>query len=1020
MMIARTALRRPVTTVMVFVSLAVVGGIAGRFLPLEFLPDMDFPGIQIRMPYPNSTPKEVEELITIPVEEVLGTMSGVKRMISDSDEDGAQIRLEFNWGEETSIKALEAEEKIESIWDQLPADLERYYIFKFSSSDIPLMNLRISSDRDLSNSYDLLDRNVKRPMERLKGVSRVQMYGVEKREISIELLADRVLAHKVDLAALQNTLRRANLEMTAGRITDGRRRYNVRPLVSFRSREEIANLVIDELGLRLRDIAEVRYEHPKLNYGRHLDRNYAIGLEIFKEAGANTVELARRVTETIDEIQQSAEMTGIKIYFMDNAAEGIVSSLEELLNSGLWGAFFAVLVLYFFLRRVSTTLVVALAIPFSLIITLGFMYFLNMSLNILTMMGLMLSVGMLVDNAVVITESIYRHQQLGEEAERATIIGIREVGLAVAAATSTTAIVFLPFIMAPEGEIAVYMKHVSLTIVIALAASLMIAQTLIPLLMSKIKPKRRPRGRDLLDRILSRYRGVLSWMLRHPVYATLLILLVLGGAALPIMNVEVDMFPERDDRRLYLRYHINDSYRVERVEAAVDKIEEYLFANKERFEIESVYSYYTTSYAMSTLILVDDEQARKSEFEIREAIQKELPKIAVGQPSFERRSNTGGDQSVSVQLWGDSSERLAEISREVAWRLGQIPGLADVRSSAEAGDREVHIRVNQEVARNHGFSTQDVARVVAVAMRGQTLQRFKTPTGEVDMKLRFRDADRTNLEQLKQITLYNDAGQPVQLAALADFTWRRGPRAIHREDRQTTMSVSAGLKDISVNEAKKRIRQHLSNYALPPGYSWGFGRRVEREEETERIMMTNMLLSLVLIYFVMASLFESLIYPAAIWTSIVFAVIGTFWFFWMTGTTFSMMAWIGVFVLIGIVVNNGIVLIDHINHIRSQGVARSEAILRAGVDRIRPILMTTGTTVLGLIPLAIGNTLIGGDGPPYFPMARAVIGGLLFSSVVTLLILPTIYVALDTLKTWARDVIRLAVGKPVVEGSDGL
>ncbi|MFQ5639371.1 MAG: efflux RND transporter permease subunit [bacterium] len=1002
MNISKVALRRPVTTVMVFLSLFVLGAISGNLLPLEFLPDVDFPGIFIRFPYPNSTPKEVEELITIPVEEVLGTLSRVKRMDSNSEENGVGINLQFNWGEDTSIKALEAKEKIESIWNQLPADLERYFVFKFSSSNIPLMNLRISSSRDLSNSYDLLDRHVKRRIERIAGISKVELHGVEKKEILIDLLADRVLAHKVDLGRLQQNLSNANLALTAGRITDGRRRYNVRPLVEFQSLGEIENLVIDARGLRLKDIAKIRYDHPVLNYGRHLDRKYAIGLEIFKEAGANTVEVGDHVIEAIREIENSPEMEGTQLFFMDNAAEGIVSSINELLTSGMWGAFFAILVLYFFLRRISTTLFVALAIPFSLVITLGFMYFLGMSLNILTMMGLMLSVGMLVDNAVVITESIFRRQLKGEKPEKATLNGIKEVGLAVAAATSTTAVVFLPFIMAPEGEVASYMKHVSLTIVIALAASLLIAQTLIPLLTSKIKYKAKERKKNVIDNMSVRYGKILKWTLERPAMTTLIIVLILASWTVPIMIVKIDMFPDRDDRRLYLRYHVNRNYAVDKVEEAVDKIEEYLYANKERFDLKSVYSYYQNGYAMSTLILKDEDQATKSEIELRKEVVEDLPKIAIGNPSFERRSSGGGDETISLQLWGDSSELLAELSTDLVWRLSKIPGLKDVRSSAEGGEREVHVKVNQEQARKHNYSAQDVGRIVAVAMRGQNLTRMKTPTGEVDMKLQFQETDRANLEQLKRISLYDDDGNPVELATLADFTWRRGPQMIHRVDRQTTLAVTAALEDLSVREAREKIQKYLASFELPPGYSWGFGQRFQREDETAHIMMINMVLALILIYFVMASLFESLVYPAAIWTSIIFAIIGTFWFFLITGTTFSMMAWIGVFILIGIVVNNGIVLIDHINQIRSEGLARQEAIVKAALNRIRPILMTTGTTVLGLIPLSIGKTLIGGDGPPYFPMARAIMGGLLFSTVVTLFILPTIYVGLDNLKLWGR------------------
>ena len=1011
MNISKTALRRPVTTVMVFLSLFLLGGIAGQLLPLEYLPEVDFPQIFIQFPYPNSTPREVEELITIPVEEVLGTMSDVREMDSNSDENGLGIGLEFDWGEDISVKAMEAKEKIDGIWNQLPPDLERYFVFKQSSTDIPIMNLRLSSTRDLSNSYDLLNRKVKRRIERIPGVSKVELHGVEKKEIMIELKADRILAHKVDIGQLQQNLRNSNLVFSAGRITDGQKRFSVRPLVEFQSVQEIENVVISDKGLRLKDVANVRYDHPELDYGRHLDRKYAVGLSISKESGANTVDVGERVLAAINEIESSSDMQGIKLYFMDNIAEGIVSSIDELLGSGLWGAFFAVLVLYLFLRRISTTLIVALAIPFSLIMTLGFMYFLGMSLNILTMMGLMLSVGMLVDNAVVITESIFRHQQRGETPEQATVVGIKEVGVAVAAATSTTAIVFLPFIVAPEGEVATWMKHVSLAIVIALGASLLIAQTLIPLLTSKIKFKANKSAKKVMFEHPERYLKILNWTLKHPGYTTLLIFGILASTVLPIMNVKFDMFPDRDDRQLRLRYHVNDSYNVEKVEEAVDTIEEYLYANKERFEIESVYSYYTTGYANSTIILTDEKDAKKSERDIGEDVLKDLPKIAIGNPSFERRSSSG-DETISVELWGDSSELLADLSKDLEWRLAQIDGLRDVRSSAEAGEREVHIKVSQEQAQKHSFSAEQVGQVVAIALRGQNLRRFKTPDGEVEIKLRLQDSDRENLDQLKRLVMYNDRGRPIELATIADFKWRRGPQHISRKDRKTTMSVTAALDgEMTVKGAVKKIKMHLANYELPPGYSWSFGRRVQRENESAQILVVNLLLALVLIYFVMAALFESLVYPAAIWLSILFAGVGTFWFFWMTSTTFSMIAFIGVFVLIGIVVNNGIVLIDHINHLRAQGLSRNEAILKGAVERVRPILMTAGTTVLGLVPLSIGKTLIGGDGPPYFPMARAIMGGLMFSTIVTLFILPTIYVGLDNLNLWGRRVVRRATGK---------
>jgi HAE1 family hydrophobic/amphiphilic exporter-1 len=639
---------------------------------------------------------------------------------------------------------------------------------------------------------------------------------------------------------------------------------------------------------------------------------------------------------------------------------------------------------------------------------MALLYFLGMSLNILTMMGLMLAVGMLVDNAVVVTESIHRYQLQSPDVHHATLTGVKEVALAVTAGTLTNAIVFLPNIVSPRDEVSIYMKHVATTICISLGASLLIALTIVPLLAKRFSARVASGKTRALDKLLSRYGNVLDWTLRHRGATIGLIVLTLISVAIPIMFVKKDMFPQQEDRRLRLFYHVNGSYRLEKIEEAVNGVEDYLFAHQDEFEIKSVYTYYNTNFASSTILLKkDDEGADKSQEEIREAIRKGLPKLAIANPSFDWRSSTGGE-AVRVQVAGESSEHLAQLSREVARILEQIPGFKDVRSEAEAGEEEVQVVVDRYRARQYGYSTQEIANTISAAMRGQNLRRFHHAEGETEVRLQFQKADQATLDHLRNLPLYNGRTEPAKLATLADFNVRRGPREINREERMTVVGVSANLQGVTMDEARKKISQALQQFNFPPGYRWNFGQRFSNEEETGKVMLVNTLLALVLIYFVMAALFESLIFPAAIWTSIIFAVIGVWWFFMITSTTFSLMAWIGVLILMGVVVNNGIVLIDRINQLRAEGWSRHDAIVQSGRDRLRPILMTTGTTVLGLIPLCIGTTQIGGDGPPYFPMARAIVGGLVFSTGVTLLVLPTIYVLMDEVRNWAREVIRSA------------
>jgi len=1007
MNLTETSLKRPVTILMIFACLVVVGIISGKLLPLEYFPDLDAPFVGVDIPYPGSTPEEVERQITRPMEEVLATISDIKKMRSYSNENSAFIALEFDWGIDANVKALEAKEKIDGIRHLLPTDLERFYIRKWSTSDMELMNIRISSNRDLSNSYDMLNRNLKRRLERIEGVSKVDLYGVEKMEIRIQLSVDRIIAHRVDIPRLTETLRRSNFLVTAGKITDANRRFVVRPIGEFQTVDQIGNLIVGQNGLRLRDIAEITYEHPRLDYGRHLDQRYAIGLDVFKESGANMVEVSRRIIKEIDKIGELPEMEGISIYYMENLADGVVSSLNEVLKAGLLGGFFAILILFFFLRRLTTTFIVSLAVPLSLLVTLAFMYFLGISLNILSMMGLMLAVGMLVDNAVVVTESIHRHQLKDPISKLPITIGVKEVALAITAGTLTTAIVFLPNIVSQRDQVAIWMKHVAITICIALGVSLILAQTIVPLLASRIKPPQKKKG-TIIDKAIHRYARVLDWTMRHRWATVGLIFLTLFSIAIPMKMVKMEMFDEPEDRRLRLHYHINGNFTLEKVEQAVDIFEEYLFDHKEQFEIDNVYSFYQTNYAMSTILLTKGNKAEKSMEQIKEEIRKGLPKEPIANPSFDWHDKQGQGESVRIQLIGKSSEQLAELSRDVAWTLSKIDGMKDVRSEAEIGEEEVHVIVDRERAKQYGFSTQEIAQVVSAAMRGINLRRFHNEDGEVEMRLEFQDTDKQTLENLRNVPLFNGRNEPIKLAALADFRVRRGPRTIQRENRTTAIGVNANLQGITVNDARKKIGQVMKNFNFPPGYTWNYGESFDYEEEAFNSMMFNLMLALILIYFVMASLFESLIFPAAIWTQILFAVVGVYWFFLITGTQMSIMGLIGILILIGVVVNNGIVLVDHINQLRAKGMSRTDAIIQAGKDRLRPILMTAGTTVLSLVPLCVVTTQIGGYGPPYFPMARAIVGGLTFSTVVTLIVLPTIYVILDDLRNWARRVVGMA------------
>ncbi|MEX0609304.1 MAG: efflux RND transporter permease subunit [Balneolaceae bacterium] len=997
------SIRRPVTTLMVFTSLLVVGLIATRLVPLEFMPNITFPGAFIQIPYPNSTPAEVEESITRPIEEVLATISGLDRINSNSGEDNAGVVAIFKQGNDIDLKAIEIKEKIESIRNQLPDDFEYYQIHKFADGDAPTLLLRISSNRDLSDAYELLNRNLKQRIERIDGVGQVVLYGVEKKQIRIELDANRIAAYNIDLNELSSTLRQANFSVSAGKITDAGLRYMVRPLGDLSGVEEIENLIIAENNIRVKDIAAVNYTTPIRNYARHLDQKYAVGLDITKESTANTIEVVDAILAEIELINELPEMEGIIIYEMFNQADGILSSLRELFKSGMLGAFLSIIVLYIFLRQMNTTLIVATAVPFSLIVTLGFFYFLDISLNILSMMGLMLAIGMLVDNAVVVTENIHRYQRKGSDAKKAAILGAKEVSIAVTAGTLTSIIVFLPNVV-NESFISGHMYYIGMAIIISLIASLVISLTVIPLLASKIKPPEKVRKETLIDKLSVKYSKLLGWLLARRTISVVFVVLLFLSGIIPASFMNVDMFPRIEERQLNLQYNLNGAYTLDRVKESVDRVEKYLYDNQEKFEIESVYTYYEPEHASSTINLINDENAEKSVTLIKEEIQKDLPQLTIGMPSFEYISRNGAEQ-VRVFVQGESMDVLEDLAEQVEWRLAQVDGFADVRSEAEIGKDEIRLTVDHNRARNFGLTSTGIASTVSGALRGQNIQRIRGEEGEIDVVLAYQNADRQSIDDLKNMPISVGDNKTVKLASLATFEERKGSGRIFRENRRTSLGIAINLDDLSSDDARKVISQVMNQISYPTGYAWSYGRSFGNDDDAMNTMLFNIGIAFFLIYLIMASLFESLLYPTSVITCIFFGVIGIFWFFFITGTTFDLMAFIGILILMGIVVNNGIVLIDHINNLRSEGLSRREAVIQGGRDRIRPILMTAGTTVLGLIPLCFGTTQIGGDGPPYFPMARAIVGGLTFSTIVTLLVLPSIYVILDDTRIWASRIL---------------
>lgn len=997
--LASFALRRPVTIAMLFFSLLLMGLGASRLLPLEKFPGIDFPELYVQVPYQDATPAEIEKMITRPVEEALATMSGIKLMRSYSNENSAEIMLRFDWDANIKAKSIEAREKIDAIRHLLPDDVERLMVFKFNLADMPVFQLRLSSDRDISNSYDLLERTLKMPIERVAGVSRVELYGVNKKQISIRLNPERIAALRVNTADLYSQLQSANFSMTAGQFFDLNQKITVNPIGEYQSKEEIADLIVAP-NVRLSDVATVEFETPKATEGRHLDRTHAIGLNIFRESGANLVEVSNAVMAEVEKAKNSSAFNGINVFIMQDEANSVTSSLQDLLNSGLIGAGLSVIVLYLFLRNLATTLVVVLSVPFAICITLACMYFLGYTLNILSLMGLMLAVGMLVDNAVVVTESIFQEREKSDDIIAATRKGVSLVSLAVIAGTATTAIVFLPNIVGVKAELTVFLEHVAVSICISLFASLLLAQTLIPLLTTKLKIKAKsPQSGDHQtkpSKIAIYYERILRWTLGNQGKTSLIALAILASTAIPMAFINSDDDNNNNEDRIWLNYDIQSNYSLDEVEIAVNKMEDYLYANQEKFHIKQVYTYFTTGEAVSALTLREDLPI--SVTELKEQIKEGFPAFVRAKPSFQWNRGSGG--GIQMSLYGQSSETLMEIAEQIIPVLASVEGLTDVKADIDAQNYELQLKVDREKAFRFGLSTSDVASVVSTALRGANLRTFRNDSeGEINIRLLFDESLQESVEKLRSLTILRSEKQNVTLDMLATMEVKPRMSQIQRRDRQTSLGLGANLDDdFTVDEARENIELIMQNIELPTGYSWSLDGSFQRQDEDEAIMATNMILAIIMIYIVMAALFESLILPTAVLTSLIFSFTGVFWAFLITGNSMTVMGMIGMLILMGIVVNNGIVLVDRINQLVNTGMAVHSAIIEGCLTRVRPILMTVSTTVLGLLPLALGDVSIGGDGPPYSPMAIAIIGGLLFSTVTSLFLVPLGYLLLLKLR----------------------
>ncbi|MDZ7780729.1 MAG: efflux RND transporter permease subunit [Gemmatimonadota bacterium] len=999
MSLPRFAVQRPVTTGMLVVSVIVLGFVSMGMIRLDMFPTFERPVLSVSVPYPDASPSEVERRIVRPLEEGLGTVRRLDAIRSTASQNQGRVELEFRPGTDMDLASLEVRERISQVRSELPDDVQRVSLRRFSSDEQPVLRAALAWSGDPARLSELTEKRIGPALLQVPGVAQVDFQGLESREVTIDLDQDQMRAQGVTIAMISQALSRGNQDYSAGEVELAGTRYQVRAEGQLSSVEEMERLPIGSDGVRLADVATVTYDFPEREFFFRMNGVNARQAEIYKESDANIVEVATAVKETFADLADDPALEGLEFRTWQDQSEGILEVLWLLAGAGAGGGALAVLMLIVFLRRLTPTLIVAAAIPVSLVFTVAILNVMGNSLNIITLSGLMLAVGMLIDNAVVVVENIFRHREMGDGPEDAAVNGAGEVGLAIFSGTLTTIVVFAPLFFLPPNQMGTQFRAFGTSISFTMLASLGVAFTLVPLLAVRLIRGEMPAPGWLMTRLNGAYRGLLERVLDHRwATAGFAAALFVGGGWI-LADLPRELMPQEDNRFIRMGITTPRGLTFEERSAIFEEAEQVLLDRQEELEIETVSSFSRQNFASIFMTLKPfSEGGEKPTAQVSEEIQELLPVI----PGVEwnQRRGFGRSAGVEVRLIGESTSELQRLAESVELTLAsRIDGLTSLENSMASGTEEVRVRVDRRAAERQGLTSEQVARAVSGALRGEVATRFRSGDDEVDVLMQLREENRVSIAQMGNLAIGTPGGSSVPLATVADIQVVGGPQDIRRENRQTSVSVSAELSAGAVREEViGEVQAAMAAFDLPAGYSWDLGRGFAEEQEQFGDMMAAGGLALILIYLILAALFESLLLPLIIYFSIFFAVPGLGLIFFLTGSTFSILSFLGVLITVGIVVNNSIVMIDLVNQLRARGMDRRSALLEGCTARLRPILMTSLTTVFGLVPMAFWATE--GMGQMFSPIGQAVIGGLTTSTLMTLALTPTLYAWFDDIGLW--------------------
>ncbi len=1029
MSLTNTSINRPVATTMAFLIIILVGFIGFRYLPVDLLPEIESPQLTVSVNYDNVGPEEMEMIITDMLENSLAGIPDVEEMSSTSSEGSSRVRLHFSRGTNLDAAANNVRDALDRIRDNLPDQADQPRIRQFNPDDFPIVIIGVRSQRNLAELTQILDREISMFFEQIPGVGTIDIWGGIDREIHIDLHRERLHSSRVTANDVAQAINRENVTLPGGEIKDGYDDFYVRTDGEFQNLDEIRNTVIRYEGgrpIRVSDIADVRHGYQDISRYVEIDGTPTLRLAIRKQSGANTVAVAEQIHREIDRI--NSIRGDMELMAITDQSEFIKDSINTVQNSAIWGGILAVIVLFAFLRNFSTTLIIATAIPISLIATFGLLYFGGLTLNQMSFGGLALGIGLIVDNAIVVLENIVRKREHGEARKISAGIGTQEVSGAIIAATLTTSVIFLPvvFMQTTTGTM---FQELGLVVVFALLCSLLVALTLVPMLASRYMtiqpldkdPGKQSRATRFFENLDERYTLLLRKAMNVRGYVLGATFLLFAGSVFLLMDIPFELAPETDADEVRVRMSMQEGTNIAVTHRYFEELDQRV---REVINPDEI-TYYTKDLGgwggdgrIDLALVSQTERSRTAQeiaSELRAHVQSSIPGANIrvdtqgGLWIMRRIFRTGGgdeDASVSMQLRGYDLETSRQLANTVRNRLERIQGVTDVEVQESEGRPQQDIRIDREKVAELGLGVNDIASAIQANIGGLRAGMFRMDGEERPIVVRLRPQDRMDLEDIERINIRGQNGEIIPISSVIQHERTRGPTSINRVNGQRVMYLSAELEpDMALGEAVSRMQAALSDINFPEGYSVYFGGEYEEQQQAQADFLMAIILALVLVYMVMAGQFERYLDPLIVMFSVPVALIGIVPTLIITNTTLNMQSLMGVLMLLGIVVNNAIVLVDYINLKRREGERRNllEAIIAASRLRLRPILMTSFTTILAMLPLAIG---IGVGAEIQAALARVVIGGLLASTFITLVIIPMIYHdttrAMDRLRAYRR------------------